>query len=118
MAIICGDYLAAKGYGWVRIRLNDSTLIDLFNTHTHANYSHHTHQLNLSNPESPKRDTEGLQEPVRTIYSPADRYSAYRVSQMWELAHGIVQKHQSLQPDGSSNSNGVLLGGDLNSKPD
>jgi sphingomyelin phosphodiesterase 2 len=114
LAILCGDYLAAKGYGWVRVRISDSPnlLLDVFNTHTHANYSHMTKQLAFPS----TKDDEG--HTGEFIFIPKDHFSAYRMSQIWELAQGIIQKHQCRLPDGLSNSNGVLLGGDLNSKPD
>lgn len=113
MAVICGDYLAAKGYGWNRIRVGQSLLIDVFNTHTHANYSHETNELKIGS-----KGSGGPKGEKQVIFIPKDRYSAYRVTQIWELSQGIVQKHHCRLPNGLSNSNGVLLGGDLNSKPD
>lgn len=48
LALTCGDYLAAKGVGWVRLESPNGPL-DVFNTHLHANYSHrvHPHPLQL-----------------------------------------------------------------------
>ncbi|GFR41930.1 hypothetical protein Agub_g2723, partial [Astrephomene gubernaculifera] len=40
LALSCGDFLAAKGVGWVRLRGPGGRLVDVFNTHLHANYSH------------------------------------------------------------------------------
>lgn len=37
LALTCGDYLAAKGVGWVQLE-TPAGAVDVFNTHLHANY--------------------------------------------------------------------------------
>ncbi|GAX73341.1 hypothetical protein CEUSTIGMA_g794.t1 [Chlamydomonas eustigma] len=121
LAIACGDYLAAKGFGWVRLASPIGPL-DVFNTHTHANYSHKV-KGNKEKMTHSKDDgslpLEGLASASMEVnaattincHIPADSFAPYRISQMWELVQGMhhISKVGNV---------GVILAGDLNSKPD
>ncbi|KAG1679979.1 hypothetical protein FOA52_007043 [Chlamydomonas sp. UWO 241] len=149
LAVHCGDWLAAKGFGWARLA-TPSGPVDVYNTHTHANYSHETvdhchdspiarggsggagppgraaavgprttratqrhHSAAATNGASAVAAGGARSEPdsggVCEFRAPADRFAAYRVSQMWELASGVASRGGAI---------GIILGGDLNSKPD
>ena len=93
LALTCGDYLAAKGYGWARLS-SPSGPLDVFNTHLHANYSHKikgsTHHHLGGGPSEEKgqgaasRGADGSDQ--NGIQIPLDDFAPFRILQMWELA--------------------------------
>ncbi|KAG2484861.1 hypothetical protein HYH03_016347 [Edaphochlamys debaryana] len=97
-SVHCGDFLATKGVGWVRVQTPSGPL-DVFNTHLHANYDHS---------KRPLLPAEGG-VPAACI----DDYAAFRMAQVVELGRyvsGTVGAH--------SPPLGVVLGGDLNCAPE
>ncbi|PNW79113.1 hypothetical protein CHLRE_09g401145v5 [Chlamydomonas reinhardtii] len=94
-SIGCGDYYAAKGVGYARVSAPSGPL-DVFNTHLHANY-HHTYDKPAGPHDVPAPCT--------------DDFAAFRMAQILELARYVNTTSRA------SGAAGVVLGGDLNSKP-
>jgi hypothetical protein len=90
------------GFGWVRVASPMGPL-DVFNTHTHANYSHKV-VSSASDFKWDKLTRAGddeclhAQEVPHTsgnstminYHIPADSFAPYRISQMWELAQVML----------------------------
>mmetsp|Transcript_22485 Transcript_22485/g.39883 ORF Transcript_22485/g.39883 Transcript_22485/m.39883 type:complete len:541 (-) Transcript_22485:155-1777(-) len=146
-AIFCGDYYAKKGVGWTRLETPSGYILDVFNTHLHANYSHkyqRTTQRKIGINQDPKAILDCSTPCKNQIPSdlcpsyrvPNDDFACYRVSQMFELTQFIshhsllLTSSPNLIKDVGSNSGsiqlssiplpraGIILAGDLNSKPD
>lgn len=93
-AVLCGDFYAGKGCGWVVVEIEDYGRVALFNTHLHANYSH-------------TYEHDG--EQGGAMICPSDCFAPFRISQILELAQLVDLV--------ASRCTGVVVGGDLNVKP-
>jgi sphingomyelin phosphodiesterase 2 len=137
-SIGCGDYYAGKGVGWVRLSTPLGE-VDVFNTHLHANYCHYYREptpelarsaaaaaaaligdsIAAAGDGSSGKDGEG---PVWHGSRIADDDDAgTRIAQLLELTELITIISDSGSNSISSSSGSsrhVILGGDLNCKPD